>query len=237
MLVEVKNLDFFVGSTQILRSISLGVDEGEVVCLLGRNGAGKTSIIKNIIGLYSPKSGKIIFKGRGITNMSTHDRVQLGLGYSPEDTRVFSELTVEENINLSTWIRRKVEKAKEFDFEKAFTMFPEIKKLLKRKGIYLSGGERKMVSIIRALALNPSLLLLDESFEGLAPVAVARFREALSHIRDLGITILLAESNVRIASQIADRSYIVERGEIIFEGDPREILEDEKLLRIIGGKF
>lgn len=234
MLAEVKDLDFYIDSIQILRSVSLKVEEGEIVCLLGRNGAGKSSIIKSIIGLYSPKSGKIIFKDRDITNLSPRKRVLLGLAYSPEDMRIFSELTVEENINLSTWITNKTERVKDFSMEKIFNVFPEIKKLLKRKGLYLSGGEKKMVSITRALALNPALLLLDESFEGLAPIVVSRFMDALKRIKDLGITILLAESNVRIASQVADRSYIVERGEIVFKGAPGEILENEKLLKLVG---
>ena len=234
MLAEVKDLDFYIDSIQILRSVSLKVEEGEIVCLLGRNGAGKSSIIKSIIGLYSPKSGKIIFKGRNITNLSPRERVFLGLGYSPEDMRIFSELTVEENINLSLWITSGTERVKEFSIERIFDIFPEIKKLVRRKGLYLSGGEKKMVSITRALALNPTLLLLDESFEGLAPIVVSRFRDALKRIKDLGITILLAESNVRIASQVADRSYIVERGEIVFQGTPGEILENEKLLKLVG---
>jgi len=234
MLAELQGLDLYIDSTQILRSVSLKVDEGEIVCLLGRNGAGKSSIIKSIIGLYSPKSGRIMFKDKDITNLSPRKRVLLGLAYSPEDMRVFSELTVEENINLSTWITSKTERMKDFSIEKTFSIFPEIKKLLKRRGIYLSGGEKKMVSITRALALNPTLLLLDESFEGLAPIVVSRFRDALRRIKDLGITILLAESNVRIASQVAERSYIVERGEIVFEGEPDEILENKKLLKLIG---
>lgn len=233
-MAEVKDLDFFVDATQILRSVSLKVDEGEIVCLLGRNGAGKSSTIKNIIGLYTPKSGRIIFKGRDITNLSPRMRVLLGLAYSPEDMRVFSELTVEQNISLSTWIKGETRSEEKFNIKTLFDVFPEVRKLLKRKGIYLSGGEKKMVSITRALALNPTLLLLDESFEGLAPVVVARFRDALKHIKDLGITILLAESNIRTASQVAERSYIVERGEIVFEGIPDEILKDERLLKIVG---
>lgn len=234
MLAELQGLDLYIDSTQILRSVSLKVDEGEIVCLLGRNGAGKSSIIKSIIGLYSSKSGRIMFKDKDITNLSPRKRVLLGLAYSPEDMRVFSELTVEENINLSTWITSKTKRMKDFSIEKTFSIFPEIKKLLKRRGSYLSGGEKKMVSITRALALNPTLLLLDESFEGLAPIVVSRFRDALRRIKDLGITILLAESNVRIASQVAERSYIVERGEIVFEGEPDEILENKKLLKLIG---
>ncbi len=231
MLLNVENLDVFIGATQILRKVSIGVNEGEVVCLLGRNGAGKSSIIKTLIGLYPPRSGRITFKEMDITSLSSRKKVLSGLGYSPEDTRLFSELTVKENIILSTWVKGKGEM---FSFETIFNIFPRISQLLDRKGLNLSGGEKKMVSIARALALNPSLLLLDEAFEGLAPLVVKHFIEALNQIRGLGVTILLGESNVRIASQTVERSYIVERGEIIFEGHPRDILENEKLLTLVG---
>ena len=231
MLLKIENLDVFIGSTQILRNISLGVNEGEIACLLGRNGAGKSSIIKSTIGLYPSRSGKIIFNGKDITSLSPRKKVLSGIGYSPEDTRIFTELTVEENINLSTWVRGKGDI---FSYEKIFTIFPKIKDFLDRKGLNLSGGEKKMVSVARALALNPSLLLLDEAFEGLAPLVVNHFMEALNQIKKLGVTILLGESNVRIVSQVTERTYIIERGEIIFEGHPREILENERLLKLVG---
>ncbi|MDI7262001.1 MAG: ATP-binding cassette domain-containing protein [Thermodesulfobacteriota bacterium] len=231
MLLKIENLDVFIGSTQILRNISLGVNEGEIACLLGRNGAGKSSIIKSTIGLYPSRSGKILFKEKDITSFSPRKKVLSGIGYSPEDTRIFTELTVEENINLSTWVTGKGET---FSFERIFNIFPTIKNFLTRKGIHLSGGEKKMVSVARALALNPSLLLLDEAFEGLAPLVVNHFMEALSQIRKMGVTILLGESNVRIVSQVTERTYIIERGEIIFEGHPREILENERLLKLVG---
>ncbi|MGD8228023.1 MAG: ATP-binding cassette domain-containing protein [Desulfobacteraceae bacterium] len=234
MLAKVKDLDFYMGRTQILRSVSLSVDEGEIVCLLGRNGAGKSSTMKNIIGLYSPKSGKIFLKDRDITKLSPRERVLLGLAYSPEDMRLFSELTVEQNINLSVWITNGTERQRGLKMDTIFDVFPEIRSLLKRKGIYLSGGEKKMVSITRALALNPVLLLLDESFEGLAPGVVSRFSDALKRIKSLGITILLAESNVRTPSQAAERFYVVERGEIVFEGKSEQIFADEQLLKLVG---
>ena len=233
MLLRIENLDVFIGSTQILRNISLGVKEGEIVCLLGRNGAGKSSVIKSTVGLYPSRAGRIIFKEQDITSFTPRRKVLSGIGYSPEDTRIFTELTVEENINLSTWIRGQGEI---FSYEKVFAIFPKIKDLLNRKGLYLSGGEKKMVSITRALALNPSLLLLDEAFEGLAPLVVSHFMDALQQISKLGVTILLGESNIRIVSQVTERTYIVERGEIIFEGHPKEILENEKLLLLVGKK-
>lgn len=234
MLLEIEDLDFFVGKTQILRSVSLSVHERKLVCLLGRNGAGKSSILKNVIGLYRPRGGKIRFSGRDITNRSTRERVMLGLGYSPEDTRVFRDLTVEENINLGMWITEKTVRSGSFSLQKGIDIFPALGKFLKRKGTNLSGGEKKMTSITRALALNPSLLLLDESLEGLAPLVVRHFTEAMRNIRDLGISILLAESNLRNASLVAESAYIVERGEIIYHGPPEEIQQDEKLLRIVG---
>ena len=231
MLLKIENLDVFIGSTQILRNISLGVNEGEIVCLLGRNGAGKSSIIKSTIGLYPSRSGKITFKEKDITSLTPRKKVLSGIGYSPEDTRIFTELTVEENISLSTWVCGKGEI---FSYEKIFAIFPKIKDFMDRKGLNLSGGEKKMVSVARALALNPSLLLLDEAFEGLAPLVVNHFMDALKQIRKLGVTILLGESNARIVSQVTERTYIIERGEIIFEGHPREILENERLLKLVG---
>lgn len=234
MLLEIKGLEFLIGRTQILRSISMGIKEGELVCLLGRNGSGKSSILKNVIGLYNPSGGRILFKGHDITLRPTRERVMLGLAYSPEDTRVFPDLTVEENIKLGIWVTEGTERAGGFSWEKAFQIFPVVKKILKRKGAYLSGGEKKMVSITRALALSPSLLLLDESLEGLAPLVVRHFAEAMKNIRDLGISILLAESNLRNASLVSERAYIVERGEMIFQGHPDEIHNNEKLLRIVG---
>ena len=230
-LLKIENLNVFIGSTQILRNISLGVNEGEMVCLLGRNGAGKSSIIKSTMGLYPSQSGKIILKEKDITSLTPRKKVLSGIGYSPEDTRIFAELTVEENINLATWVRGKREI---FSYEKIFAIFPKVKEFWRRKGLHLSGGEKKMVSIARALALNPSLLLLDEAFEGLAHLVVHHFMEALNQIRLWGVTVLLGESNVRIVSQVTERTYIVERGEIIFEGHPGGILENERLLRLVG---
>jgi branched-chain amino acid transport system ATP-binding protein len=235
MILKIENLECRIASTNILRSCSLEVNEGEIVCLLGRNGAGKSSILKSVIGLYPPKLGTIIFKDRDITRVTSHDRVMAGIAYAPEDSRLFPELTVEENIQLGFWVTGRTERAGSFDFEKAFHIFPAIKKLIKRKADTLSGGEKKMVSISRALALNPSLVLLDESFEGLSPLVVKAFGEAMESIKnELGVSILLAESNVHNASQVAERSYIIDRGEIIFEGSPSEILESEELLKLVG---
>lgn len=158
-----------------------------------------------------------------------------GIAYAPEDSRLFPELTVEENVQLGFWITGKTERAGGFTVEKAMEIFPAVEKLMARRADTLSGGEKKMVSISRALALNPSLILLDESFEGLSPLVVTAFSQAMESIRkDLGISILLAESNLHNASRVAERSYIIERGEIIFEGQPQEILQDERLVKLVG---
>jgi len=234
MLLSIKKLDFFVRKSQILRSVSLDVGDKEIVGLLGRNGAGKSSILKCILGLYAPESGDILFKGDKITNLSTRLRVLSGLAYAPEDSRVFPELSVRENVQLSTWIIEKREGAKPFDIEQGFEIFPKLRELWERKGGNLSGGEKKMVSVTRALALNPNLLLLDESFEGLSPLVVRHFSQAMERIRGLGISILLAESNLANTSRVANRAYVVERGEAIFQGTPKEIENEESLSLILG---
>lgn len=235
MGLKIENLECRIASANILRSCSLEVGDREIVCLLGRNGAGKSSILKSIIGLYPPRMGKITFNGKDVTHLTSHERVMAGIAYAPEDSRLFPELTVEENIQLGVWITNKTERFGSFDLEKACQIFPAIEKFLKRKGETLSGGEKKMVSISRALALSPSLVLLDEPFEGLSPLVLNSFSEAMRIIKEeLGGSILLAESNVHNASRVAERSYVIDRGEIIFEGKPSEILDDEHLLKLIG---
>jgi branched-chain amino acid transport system ATP-binding protein len=235
MLLRIENLACRVGSTNILRSCSLALDTGEVVCLLGRNGAGKSSILKSVIGLYPVQKGQIFLHDLDITKLTPHDRVLAGIAYAPEDSKLFPDLTVEENIQLGLWVTSKTERSGAFDLEKVFEIFPRIETMMKRKADTLSGGEKKMVSISRALALSPILVLLDESFEGLSPVVVKTFSEAIESIKSrLGVSILLAESNVHNASQVAERSYVIDRGEMIFEGLPSEILENEQLLRLVG---
>jgi len=235
MSLKIEDLHCRMGATNILRACSLRVDKREIVCLIGRNGAGKSSILKSVIGLYPSRIGKILFNDNDITLMSSHERVMAGIAYAPEDSRLFGELTVEENIQLGLWITSRTERAGSFNFEQAFHIFPAIEKLIHRRADTLSGGEKKMVSVSRALALSPSLVLLDESFEGLSPLVVTAFSDAMVSIKkDLGAEILLAESNVHNASQVAERSYIIERGEIIFEGAPSEILKDEQLMKLVG---
>jgi branched-chain amino acid transport system ATP-binding protein len=238
VLLEVDAINTFRGPAHVLRGVSLTVDDGEVVSLLGRNGAGRTTTIESIMGLLPMRSGNIRFRGQDITKLPTHRRSKCGIGYAPENSGIFPELTVAENLMISRWLSSKTARgaAGGVDAEKqALTVFPEVGKFLSRPGLNLSGGQKKMVSIARAMALAPSLMILDEAFEGLAPAVVKRFRDAIMMIKGFGISLLLAESNLTSAAAIADRLYLIDRGEIIFQGTPKEALADENVIRTLRG--
>lgn len=232
-MLKVVNIDSYIDSTRILRNVSLSVDKGETVVLIGRNGAGKTSTIKSIMGMMNVKSGKIFFNGEDITNKPPYYIAKKGIGYCPEDRRIFPDLTTSENIQIGMQMLSEDERKK--TIEDILTIFPELKKLMNRKGSQLSGGEQKMLSIARALAMKPSLLLLDEPLEGLAPVVVKRLSEAMQRIKELGVSMLIAESNISKAISIADKAYVIERGEIIYEGPPFKIYEDERVMKVLAG--
>ena len=238
MLLEVDAIDTFRGPAQILRAVSLTVADNEVVSLVGRNGAGRTTIIESITGLLPVRAGAIRFRGQDITRLPPHRRAKCGIGYAPENAGIFPELTVAENLMIGRWLSEKSGRggAGGVDAEaQALTVFPEVGKFLSRPGLNLSGGQKKMVSIARAMALAPSLMILDEAFEGLAPVVVRRFRDAVLTIKGLGISLLLAESNLTSAAAIADRLYVIDRGEIIFHGTPKEALANEDVMRTLRG--
>ncbi len=239
-LLEVTGINTFRASAHVLRDVSLNVGDREVVCLVGRNGAGKTTTIESIMGLLPVKSGKILFQDRDVTALPAHERARLGIGYSPEDAGIFPDLSVAENLMISEWLVTEKAKASSdaaiADTEaRIYSVFPEVRSLTGRRGLNLSGGQKKMVAVARAMALLPSLLLLDEAFEGLAPVVVNRFREAVEKIKDLGISILIAESNVVTASAVADRLYAIDRGEIIFQGKPDDALNNAEVMRTLRG--
>ncbi len=228
------------GPAHILRGVSLEVKDGEAVCLVGRNGAGKTTTMESIMGLLPMRSGKITFQGRDITRLPAHERARLGIGYAPDDCGIFPDLTVAENLQISEWLahpsREKAASANAGDVrERIFGVFPEVREFLQRRGLHLSGGQKKMVAVARAMALSPSILLLDEAFEGLAPVVVNRFIEAVKKIKAMGISLLVAESNLVTATKVADRLYAVDRGEIIFQGDPQSALKNEDVMKTLRG--
>jgi branched-chain amino acid transport system ATP-binding protein len=238
-VLEVKANDTYRGPAHILHGVSLSVGANEVVCLVGRNGAGKTTTIESIMGFLPQRAGEITFGGEVINKLPPHERARRGIGYSPEDCGVFPELSVDENLMISRWLGEEVAKARgesqSDPVEHAFSVFPEVKNLLTRRGMHLSGGQRKMVAIARAMMLSPKLLLLDEAFEGLAPVIVSRFTEAVMRIKALGISILMAESHLASAARIGDRLYAIDRGEIIFHGAPKDAMADEKVVKALRG--
>jgi branched-chain amino acid transport system ATP-binding protein len=237
VLLEVDAINTFRGPAHILHDVSLKVAENEVVSLVGRNGAGRTTIIESITGLLPTRSGKIIFRGQDISRLPTHRRAKCGIGYAPENSGIFPELTVAENLMISHWLSDKARQGTGADDSetRALSVFPEVGKFLNRPGLNLSGGQKKMVSIARAMALAPSLMILDEAFEGLAPVVVKRFRDAVMMIKGFGISLLLAESNLTSAAAIADRIYVIDRGEVIFQGTPSDALANENVMRTLRG--
>ena len=238
-MLELRGIKTHRGPAQVLFGVSLAVGARESVCLVGRNGAGKTTTIDSIIGLLPMRSGKITFQGRDITRLPPHRRALAGIGYAPEDAGIFPDLTVAENLHLCQWLARssgRTASVSEGEVEdRIFTVFPEVRDLLQRRGLHLSGGQKKMVAIARAMALWPDILLLDEPFEGLAPVMVTRFIDAVKKIKLMGISILIAESNLVNASRVADRLYAIDRGEIIYEGEPGKVFENEDVMKTIRG--
>ena len=239
-MLALEDVHTYRGAAHVLRGVSLTINPGEVVCLVGRNGAGKTTTIDSIMGILPVRSGTITFQGRNVTRRPTHERARLGIGYAPEDTGVFPELTVAENMHISEWLARASRKgttqASHAEVEsKIFALFPELRALTQRRGLHLSGGEKKMVAIARAMALESVVLLLDEAFEGLAPVVVNRFCEAVNKIKEMGISLLIAESNLMTATKVADRLYAIDRGEIIFAGDPTQVFANDEVMKTIRG--
>ncbi len=233
-MLSVRDLDVFIQASHILRRVSLEVGEREVVCLVGRNGAGKTTTLRAIMGFLRPHAGSIVFRGTAIQGRRTFEIALLGLGFAPEDSAIFPDLTVAENIEIATWIRTDGRPAAE-RIERAYQVFPVLRHYMARKGPQMSGGERKMLSIARALALDPEMLLLDEPFEGLSPAIIPAVSEGIAEITKLGHSILMAESNIHHVPEFATRLYVIERGEIIFAGRPEAVHADPAVLRVIGG--
>jgi branched-chain amino acid transport system ATP-binding protein len=238
-LLELAALHTYRGAAHVLQGVSLTVARQEVVCLVGRNGAGKTTTIDSIMGLLPVRQGRVSYQGRDITRLAPYERARLGIGYAPEDAGIFPDLTVAENFLIAEVMAEAAGKgvpgASAATRERVLALFPEVGAFLKRRGLNLSGGQKKMVAIARAITLAPSVLLLDEPFEGLAPVVVNRFIDAVKRIKDMGVSLLIAESNLATASRIADRLYAIDRGEIIFEGAPGSALANAEVMKTLRG--
>jgi branched-chain amino acid transport system ATP-binding protein len=226
MILQVNNIYTSYGLSQILFGISLKVNEGEVVSLLGRNGVGKTTTLRSIMGLTPAHSGSIKWKGEEIAAKPSYQIAKMGIGFVPEDRRIFSDLTVWENLDVA--IKSSGKRGPSWTMERVFELFPALKPLQNRRGGFLSGGEQQMLTIARALMGNPELLLLDEPSEGLAPVVVQHLEEQIFKLREEGMTILLCEQNTQFALDLSDRLYILEKGEVRYEGSVAEFLKDEE---------
>jgi branched-chain amino acid transport system ATP-binding protein len=234
-VLSLTGVDVFIQMSHILRGVSLEVGAREVICLVGRNGSGKTTTLRTIMGFLRPRSGTVEFCGRPIHGRRTHEIAMLGLGWAPEDSGIFSDLSVAENIEIATWTRPSGRPAAE-RIQQAYDVFPGLRRYAARKGPEMSGGERKMLSIARALALDPEMLLLDEPFEGLSPAIIPAVSAGIEAITGLGRALLIAESNVHHVPEHTTRLYVIERGEIIFGGRPDDAWRDASVSRIIGGR-
>jgi len=212
--------------SRVLFGISLEVAQGECVCLMGRNGVGETTTLGSIMGLTPPTSGRVLWKERDIAGLPPFRVARAGIGFVPEDRRIFADLTVWENLDVAT---RRRDGASSWTLERVFALFPKLRELVDRQGGYLSGGEQQMLTIARTLMGNPELLLLDEPSEGLAPLVVDHLKEQIARLKQEGLTILLAEQNVDFCLHLADRVYVLEKGHIRYHGTARAFREDESV--------
>ncbi len=224
-ILEAEGLNTFYGRSHILFGVSLSVDPGETVCLMGRNGAGKTTTFRSIMGLTRPKEGKVIFKGKDCTGAPPYKMARMGLGFVPEDRRIFGPFTVEENLELGKIPHRKGR----WTIETVLEQFPIMVAMRNRYGGSLSGGEQQMLTIARALMGNPDVLVLDEPSEGLAPVIVSVLKELIISLKSADTTILLSEQNIRFAMGVSDRVVVIDKGHVVFTGTIEDFKSQESV--------
>ncbi|OGQ01618.1 MAG: ABC transporter ATP-binding protein [Deltaproteobacteria bacterium RBG_19FT_COMBO_46_12] len=224
-MIEVNDIHTYYGRSHILQGISLNLKKGEVICLLGRNGAGKTTTLRSIMGFTPPKKGSIKFEGVDLAKMPPYEICRMGIGYVPQDRRIFPTLSVQDNLEV---IERKREGG--WTVDKIFCTFPILEKLRTRKGRHLSGGEQQILAVARPLMTNPKLLLLDEPSEGLAPLIVKAIEELVKSVITTGISVILAEQNMRFAMNIAQRGYIIDKGRIHHQGTIEDLKEDKEII-------
>jgi len=227
VILEMKDVHTYYGTSHVLFGVSLDVDQGEVVCLMGRNGAGKSTTFRTVMGLTPPRAGTVLFQGKDVTRLKVHTKARLGIGYVPEDRQIFPELTVRENLDIgrSSGIHRK----DGWNIDRIYGLFPVLEKYDRKPGGQLSGGEQQMLTIARTLMGNPELVLLDEPTEGLAPVIVIALKEMILRLKEMGTTILLSEQNVKFAVKVSDRVFIIDNGAIRYKNDIKGFVEDERV--------
>ncbi|MFT8349415.1 ABC transporter ATP-binding protein [Clostridium saccharoperbutylacetonicum] len=234
-MLNVENINISYGAIHAIHDLSLEVKSGEIVTLIGANGAGKTSTLRAISGLNPVKSGEITYEGKVISNIGAHKIVGYGLSQVPEGRRVFGDQTIEENLLLGAYLRKSKAEIKA-SMEEVFNLFPRVKERRKQLAGTMSGGEQQMLAIGRALMAKPRLLLLDEPSMGLAPIVVEEIFEIIKNIRKAGTTILLVEQNANAALQIADRGYVLETGSVVLEGLAQDLLHDDSVRKAYLGE-
>ena len=232
MILEVREIHTYYGQSHILQGVSLEVEKGEMVTLLGRNGAGKTTMLKSILGIVAPRSGQITFLGEKISGLPPHIISQKGVSFVPEERRIIPGLTVFENLKLAMLKNKDRSKTKEKEIlDRVMEIFPRLKERLQQEGTSLSGGEQQMLAIARGLVSEPVLMLVDEPTEGLMPLLVERIAEVLKEIQGNGVTILLVEQNMEMALEISQRAYVIDEGVIKYKGTADEIRRNEEVQR------
>jgi len=229
--LEIKNLNAWYGESHVLHGINLSVNKGEVICLLGRNGAGRTTTLRAILGLVTNRTGSIKVNEHDVMDMPTHQVARLGIGYCPEERGIFTSLTCEQNLMLPP----KVGEGMAMEVDEIYQMFPNLYERRSSPGGKLSGGEQQMLSIARILRTGANILLLDEITEGLAPVIVQKLSEVVRTLKERGFTIILVEQNFRFASKLADRNYVIEHGQVVKIVERSELGANEEKLRVLLG--
>ena len=228
-LLEIENLHSYYGHVHALKGISLEVEEGEIVTLIGANGAGKTTTLRTVSGLLTPREGRVVFDGQVLNGVPAHQIVNMGISQAPEGRKVFTTLTVQENLNMGAYSLGSDREAIEENRRRVFELFPRLEERKNQVAGTLSGGEQQMLSIGRALMARPKLLMLDEPSLGLAPMLVKAIFETIKEINQGGVTILLVEQNARAALRLADKGYVLETGRTILSGSAEELIRDERV--------
>ncbi|MBV9121345.1 MAG: ABC transporter ATP-binding protein [Chloroflexi bacterium] len=223
-MLQVEDIHTYYGESHILQGVSLTVNPGELVCLVGRNGAGKTTTIRSIIGFNRPRAGQIIYQGKQLAGMPPYRIANLGIGLVPQGRRIFPDLSVQENLLFA---HKKTRGS--WDLNKVYQVFPRLKERQRNRGDQLSGGEQQMLAIARALLMNPTLILMDEPSEGLAPLIVREIGRIIKEVKDEGLAVLLVEQNLALGLSVADRCYVLNKGQIVYESSPDDLRTNEQI--------